>query len=100
MPEICISDRLVPAVPFFLANLMPGFVCIRLLPFAATTVLVIIPATVIFTSVGAGLGDVFARGERPDLGIIFSPQILLPLLGLAALSAVPMLLRLRQGKGA
>ena len=92
--------RLVPAVPFFLANLIPAFVGIRLLPFAATTVLGIIPATVIFTSVGAGLGDVFARGERPDLGIIFSPQILLPLLGLAALSAVPMLLRLRQGKGA
>lgn len=92
--------RLVPAVPFFLANLIPAFVGIRLLPFAVTTALGIIPATVIFTSVGAGLGDVFARGETPDLGIIFSPQILLPLLGLAALSAVPMLLRLRQGKGA
>lgn len=88
--------RLVPAVPFFVANLIPAFVGIRLLPFAATTFLGIIPATVIFTSVGAGLGEVFARGETPDLGIIFAPQILLPLLGLAALSALPMLLRLRR----
>ncbi len=88
--------RLVPAVPFFIANLIPAFVGIRLLPFAATTVLGIIPATVVFTSVGAGLGEVFARGETPDLGIIFAPQILLPLLGLAALSALPMLLRLRR----
>ena len=88
--------RLVPAVPFFVANLIPAFVGIRLAPFAITTFLGIIPATVIFTSVGAGLGEVFARGETPDLGIIFAPQILLPLLGLAALSALPMLLRLRR----
>lgn len=88
--------RLVPAVPFFVANLIPAFVGIRLAPFAATTFLGIIPATVIFTSVGAGLGEVFARGETPDLGIIFAPEILLPLLGLAALSALPMLLRLRR----
>ncbi len=38
------------------------------------------------TSVGAGLGEVFARGETPDLGIIFEPQILLPILGLCALA--------------
>lgn len=88
--------RLVPAVPFFVANLIPAFVGIRLAPFAATTFLGIIPATVIFTSVGAGLGEVFARGDTPDLGIIFAPQILLPLLGLAALSSLPMLLRLRR----
>jgi uncharacterized membrane protein YdjX (TVP38/TMEM64 family) len=91
--------RLVPALPFFVANLIPAFVGIRLAPFVATTFLGIIPATVIFSSVGAGLGDVFARGETPDLGLIFAPQILLPLLGLAALSALPMLLRLRR-KGA
>ena len=88
--------RLVPAVPFFVATLIPAFVGIRLAPFFATTFLGIIPATVIFTSVGAGLGGVFARGETPDLGIIFAPQILLPLLGLAALSALPVLLRLRR----
>lgn len=88
--------RLVPAVPFFIANLIPAFVGIRLVPFFVTTFVGIIPATVIFTSVGAGLGGVFARGETPDLGIIFAPQILLPLLGLAALSALPILLRLRR----
>jgi hypothetical protein len=39
----------------------------------------------VFTSVGAGLGEVFARGEAPDLSIIFTTPVLLPLLGLAAL---------------
>jgi uncharacterized membrane protein YdjX (TVP38/TMEM64 family) len=85
--------RLVPAVPFFLANLLPAFAGIKLRPFAITTFAGIIPGTLVFTSVGAGLGEVFARGEAPDLGVIFAPQVLLPLLGLAALAALPMVLR-------
>ncbi|QYK42560.1 MAG: TVP38/TMEM64 family protein [Paracoccaceae bacterium] len=85
--------RLVPAVPFFLANLIPAFVGVRLSRFAITTFLGIIPGGVVYTSVGAGLGKVFARGETPDLGIIFAPHVLGPILGLAALSALPILLK-------
>jgi hypothetical protein len=36
---------------------------------------------------------VLEDGGRPDLGVIFQPHILLPLLGLAALSLIPVLLR-------
>ncbi len=85
--------RLVPAVPFFLANLIPAFVGVRLDRFAITTFLGIIPGGLVFTSVGAGLGEVFARGETPDLGIIFEPQVIGPILGLAALSALPILIK-------
>jgi uncharacterized membrane protein YdjX (TVP38/TMEM64 family) len=88
-----LTMRLVPAVPFFLANLIPAFAGIRLWPFAVTTVLGIIPGALVFTSVGSGLGAVFARGERPDLSIIFSPPVLIPLIGLGALSALPMILK-------
>ena len=39
------------------------------------------------------------RGEAPDLGVIFQPRILLPLLGLAALSLVPVIYtRLKDSK--
>jgi uncharacterized membrane protein YdjX (TVP38/TMEM64 family) len=86
--------RLVPAVPFFLANLIPAFVGTRLSRFAITTFVGIIPGALVFTSIGSGLGEVFARGEAPDLGIIFTPPVLLPMLGLAALAALPMLLKL------
>ncbi len=90
--------RLVPVVPFFLANLLPAFVGTRTRVFAVTTFLGIIPGGLVFTSVGAGLGEVFARGETPDLGLIFAPHVLGPILGLAALSALPMLLkRFRKG---
>lgn len=85
--------RLVPAVPFFVANLVPALVGVPLWRFAVTTFLGIIPGGVVYTSVGAGLGEVFARGETPDLGIIFEPQILLPILGLAGLAALPLVLK-------
>ncbi|MFN7053127.1 MAG: TVP38/TMEM64 family protein, partial [Gemmobacter sp.] len=85
--------RLVPAVPFFIANLLPAFVGTSVLRFALTTFLGIIPGTFVFTSVGAGLGEVFARGETPDLSILFAPHILGPILGLAALSALPILIK-------
>ena len=86
--------RLVPAVPFFVANLVPAMVGVPLHRFVISTFLGIIPGAVVYTSVGAGLGDVFARGEVPNLGIIFEPQILLPILGLCALAALPILLKL------
>lgn len=90
--------RLVPAVPFFMANLIPALVGVPLFRFAVTTFFGIIPGTVVYTSVGAGLGEVFARGETPNLGIIFEPAILLPILGLSALAALPILLKALRGK--
>lgn len=85
--------RLVPAVPFFVANLIPALVGVPLSRFVITTFLGIIPGGIVYTSVGAGLGEVFERGESPDLGVIFEPHILLPILGLCALAALPILLK-------
>lgn len=95
-----LTMRLVPVVPFFLANLLPAFAGVRLWPFALTTALGIIPGGVVFTSVGSGLGEVFAKGQTPDLSIIFSAPVLGPLLGLAALSALPMILKALKSKEA
>lgn len=81
--------RLVPAVPFFVANLIPAFVGVGLAKYVVTTFLGILPGSVVYTWVGAGLGEVFARGGTPDLGIIFEPQVIGPLLGLAALAFLP-----------
>lgn len=85
--------RLVPAFPFFVANLVPALVGTRLRRFAWTTFIGIIPGGVVYTWVGSGLGEVFARGETPNLGIIFEPKILAPILALCALSALPILLK-------
>jgi len=90
--------RLVPAVPFFVANLVPAFMQVPLHRYVISTFIGIIPGSVVYTSVGAGLGEVFARGETPNLGIIFEPHILLPILGLAALSLVPVVVKALAGK--
>jgi uncharacterized membrane protein YdjX (TVP38/TMEM64 family) len=90
--------RLVPAVPFFVANLIPAFLGVPLNRFVISTFLGIIPGSLVYTSVGAGLGEVFARGETPDLGVIFEPHILLPILGLCGLSLLPVIIKAVTGK--
>lgn len=81
--------RLIPVVPFWLTNLAPALLGMRLRPFVAATVLGIAPATFVLAGVGSGIGDVLAAGRAPDLSVILSPPVLLPLLGLAALALVP-----------
>lgn len=91
--SVLLSMRLVPVVPFFVANLIPAFLGVAAGRFVWTTALGILPGGLVFTSVGAGLGDVFERGGTPDLGIVFEPFVLGPLLGLAALSLLPIVLK-------
>jgi uncharacterized membrane protein YdjX (TVP38/TMEM64 family) len=90
--------RLVPAVPFFIANLIPAFLEVPLYRYVVSTFLGIIPGTFVYTSVGAGLGAVFAAGETPNLGIIFEPHILLPILGLSFLAVLPIIVKAVTGK--
>jgi uncharacterized membrane protein YdjX (TVP38/TMEM64 family) len=85
--------RLIPLFPFWLVNLVPAFLGVPLGTYALATLLGIIPGSLVYASVGNGLGAVFDRGETPDLGIIFEPQILGPILGLAALALLPVLYR-------
>jgi uncharacterized membrane protein YdjX (TVP38/TMEM64 family) len=83
--------RLVPVFPFWLVNIVPALLGMRLDRFALGTLIGIIPGCIVYSSVGAGFGVLIDRGERPDLHVIFQAQILLPLLGLAVLSLVPVI---------
>lgn len=89
--------RLVPVLPFWLINIVPALLGMPLKRYALATLLGIVPASIVYASVGSGLGAVLKRGEQPDLGIIFEWHILLPLLGLAALALLPVVFaRLRR----
>lgn len=85
--------RLVPIFPFFLVNLAPAFLGVGLPTFIAATFIGIIPGTFVFASLGNGLGAVFDAGRSPDLGLIFEPQIIGPILALAALALLPVIYR-------
>lgn len=91
--------RLVPLFPFWLVNLVPAFLGVKLRTYVIGTFFGIMPGSLVYASVGNGLGAVFEQGGTPDLGIIFTPEILGPILGLAALSLVPVIYkRIKSGK--
>ncbi|HEY0805171.1 MAG TPA: VTT domain-containing protein [Pseudonocardiaceae bacterium] len=90
--------RLLPLFPFWIVNLAAAVAGIRLAVFVPATLLGIAPASFVFSSIGAGVGTILAEGRSPDLSVLFSARILLPLLGLAVLSLLPALLR--RGSGA
>lgn len=85
--------RLVPLFPFWLVNIVPGLLGVSLRTFVLGTALGIIPGSIVYASLGDGLGALIEAGEDPDLGIIWSPRVLLPLIGLALLAAVPVIYR-------
>ena len=92
--------RLAPVVPFFAANLIPALLAVPLWRFAVSTFFGIMPGTLVLTSVGAGLGAVLDAGQRPDAGVIFTPPVLLPILGLCLLAASPIVAKAWRGRRA
>jgi uncharacterized membrane protein YdjX (TVP38/TMEM64 family) len=93
--------RLVPVFPFWLVNIVPALLNVPLRVYAIGTFFGIIPGTFVYALVGNGLGAVFDAGGEPDLMIIFKPEIIGPILGLAALALVPVIykkIKDRRGK--
>jgi len=84
-----LAMRLFPAIPFFIANLVPAFLGVPLPVFVVTTFIGIIPATAIFATVGAGLGSVLETSVELNLHSLLTPQVKIALAGLAILAAVP-----------
>jgi uncharacterized membrane protein YdjX (TVP38/TMEM64 family) len=77
--------RLVPIFPFWLVNIVPAFLGMRLVSYVVATFLGILPGTAVIASIGNGVGEILEAGERPDLSIVFAPEVLGPLVALAAL---------------
>lgn len=90
--------RLVPAVPFFVANLLPALVGVRFRTFLWTTAVGIIPGGIVFTWIGVGLGEVFDRGEDPNLSLLWEPHIIGPIMGLCVLATLPIIINILRGK--
>lgn len=83
--------RLIPVAPFWAVNIIPAFTAIRLRTFIGATAIGIIPGVAVYTGIGRGFDQVLAAGQTPDLAIVTSPHILLPLFGLGLLALLPIL---------
>ncbi|MGV9010021.1 TVP38/TMEM64 family protein [Brevundimonas sp.] len=90
--------RLIPLAPFWLVNVAAALANAPLRAYALATLIGIMPATFIYSGIGAGIGAVIARGETPNLGVIFEPRVLLPLVALGLLSLGTTLYQRRRGK--
>lgn len=87
--------RLVPIFPFFLVNLVPAFLGVPLKVYVIATFFGIMPATFVFALAGSGLGSVLDQGEQISMAGVMTPEILGSLLGLAALSLIPVIYKRR-----
>ena len=91
--NILLLLRLIPVVPFFVANILPAIAGVSLKNFFWTTFLGIIPGGFVFTLIGANAGDFFDRGKAPDLTVFWSFEFLGPLICLIILAAFPIFFR-------
>lgn len=81
--------RLVPIFPFWVVNIVPALLNVKRSQFIIATGLGIMPGSLVYVMIGNGLGHLLDQGKQPNLGIIFEPQILLPLVGLGILALIP-----------
>jgi len=86
--------RLVPVFPFWAVNIGAGVVGVSLRTFAIGTLVGIIPGSFVYASIGNAADTAFNAGEDITLsGILFQPETLLPIVGLAVLSLLPIVLK-------
>ncbi|MBI3708774.1 MAG: TVP38/TMEM64 family protein [Proteobacteria bacterium] len=85
--------RLVPAFPFWVVNLVPALLGVKMSIFVIATAIGIIPGTFVFATFGAGLGGIFDAGGEVSLKAILTPQIVSGLIGLAVLALIPVVIK-------
>lgn len=85
--------RMAPVVPGWLLNLAAALAHMRVRPFVIATIIGLLPATIVFTSIGSGIDGVLASDTPPGLDIVLQPHILLPLLALSGLTILPVISR-------
>ena len=91
--------RLIPAAPFWVVNIVPALLGMRLNHYVLATFIGITPGTLIYVWVAKSFDILLSRGHSPDLSVLSKPAIIVPLFALALLSLIPALwkrLRSRQ----
>ena len=104
---VLLTLRLAPVFPFWLVNLAPALVGVRLRDQVLSTAIGIIPGTVAFSAIGAGLDSVVAAQEAAtraclarggaqecgatlDMQSLATPQLVFALCALSLVAAIPL----------
>ena len=90
--------RLLPVAPLWLTNLAAALAHVPIRPYALATLLGVIPSTVIFSHLGAGVGRLLAAGQTPTPATLVRADVLGPLLALGLLSLAATLIQRRRAR--
>ncbi len=91
--------RLIPLFPFWLVNLAPACLDVRLRTFVIGTFFGIIPSTAVFAYVGSGVGSIFETSESFSIAAVMTPRIIAGLAALALLALAPVAYKKIKGGG-
>ena len=83
--------RLIPAVPFWVVNIVPALLGMRLNHYVLATFIGITPGTLIYVWVARSFDSLLSGGQSPDLSVLSEPAITAPLFALGLLSLFPAL---------
>ena len=86
--------RLMPVAPFWVVNIIPAMLGMRVFPYLMATVIGIIPGSAIFVYTGIGFGELMTRGQTPDLAILSDQHFIGPILALSLLAVIPAIVNL------
>ena len=90
--------RLIPAAPFWVVNIVPALLGMRLKHYVLAT-LIGITGTLIYVWFARSFDSLLSSGQNPDLSVFKEPSIIAPLLAIGLLCLIPILwkrMRVRQ----
>jgi len=88
--------RLMPVAPFWVVNIIPAMLGMRVVPYVLATFIGIIPGSLVFIYTGIGFSEVLADGVVPNASVLSDNRIFGPILALSLLAVIPALIRSRR----
>lgn len=109
--QYLLTLRLVPVFPFWVLNIVPALLDMKVKPYALATFLGIIPGTFTYAYIGTGMDSIIAdvAEKQPgcaqagncklDFGSLVTPEILIAITMLGVISILPLIIKkIRGGK--
>ena len=96
--QYLLALRLVPIAPFWVVNIVPALLGMRLGSFIIATFIGIMPGTLVYVYVARGFDHILAQGEAPDLSTLSDIRIIGPLAALGALALMPTIIKVIKAK--
>lgn len=102
--------RLIPVFPFWVMNIVPALLNMKIVPYAVATFLGIIPGTIAYAFIGAGLDSVIMAQEEANPGCaaqgtcqispgsLITTEVIIAMVGLGLLSLLPVIVKKIKGK--